>query len=371
MSRWPAAPFFEVLVDRSGGNIKTLQSEYLVHGRYPIVDQGKDRIGGYTNDASRLCHSDPPVIVFGDHTRTLKYIDHPFAMGADGVKVLGVLPGWDPKYVFHYLSSLAIPSAGYSRHFKFLKERRVPRPPFEEQQRIAAILDQADELRTKRREASSYIDDLGHSIFNDLFGDPVENPGNFPIMELAEWVAPERPITYGILKPGPDTPGGVPYVRVLNIQEGSVDLAALRRTTIPIANQYKRSRLQAGDILLSIRGHVGRMAIANETLTGANITQDTARLAVPIESATYVMAAMRSAGLQRWMQQHVKGVAVKGINLADVKKIPIPHPPLKLQLLLHDRFSRTADMRLKYSNQLSEMDHLFSSLQSRAFAGQL
>lgn len=69
MSAWRHEPFEGVIVDESGGNAKTPQGEFLPAGRYAIVDQGKELIAGYTNDESRLCHAQLPVIVFGDHTR--------------------------------------------------------------------------------------------------------------------------------------------------------------------------------------------------------------------------------------------------------------------------------------------------------------
>ena len=81
-------PFETVFSDESGGNVKTPQREYLQTGAFPIVDQGKILVSGYTNDASRVCGEGRPAIVFGDHTRCIKYVDFEFCMGADGIKVL-------------------------------------------------------------------------------------------------------------------------------------------------------------------------------------------------------------------------------------------------------------------------------------------
>ena len=140
-------PFESVFADESGGNVKTPQSEYLADGQFPVVDQGKSLIGGYTNQAERLCGEGRPAIVFGDHTRCIKYIDFPFCMGADGVRVLRPRIEADLKYLYYFLQSLDIPSAGYDRHYKYLKRAEVVVPPLPEQRRIAAILDQADALR--------------------------------------------------------------------------------------------------------------------------------------------------------------------------------------------------------------------------------
>ena len=88
MSEWQSLSFKDAVDDVSGGNKKTPQKEYVESGKYPVVDQGKELIGGYTDEAERLCKAELPVVIFGDHTRCFKYIDFPFCMGADGVKVL-------------------------------------------------------------------------------------------------------------------------------------------------------------------------------------------------------------------------------------------------------------------------------------------
>ncbi len=144
-------------------------------------------------------------------------------------------------------------------------------------------------------------------------------------MKLNEIIGQTRPITYGILKPGPNVDGGVPYVRVVDMKDGSVKVNEVRRTTEAIARQYLRSTLKGGDILLSIRGHVGRVAMVPPELEGANITQDTARLAVNGScDPRYLFWFLQTPHVQNWMRSHTKGVAVKGINLGDVKELDVP-----------------------------------------------
>ncbi len=186
MNAWHQLPFDAVINDESGGNLKTPQSEYLPAGRYPIVDQGKDLVAGYTNDEARLCRATLPVIVFGDHTRCFKYIDFPFCMGADGVKILRPKIDANVKYLYHYLRQLRLTEGGYDRHFKYLKRSTIPLPPLPEQRRIAAILDKADALRAKRRAALKKLDELTQSIFLDMFGDPATNPKGWPTRKVED-----------------------------------------------------------------------------------------------------------------------------------------------------------------------------------------
>jgi type I restriction enzyme, S subunit len=85
---WAKIPLAHAVskISTSGKNIK--QADYLSEGAFPIIDQGQDYIGGYTNDATKLIECDPPLIVFGDHTRLAKFVDQRFAPGADGVVIL-------------------------------------------------------------------------------------------------------------------------------------------------------------------------------------------------------------------------------------------------------------------------------------------
>lgn len=111
-------------------------------GKYPVVTQGAKLIDGYSNDGEKLLDS-PPVIVFGDHTRVVKFIDFPFIIGADGTKCLKAI-GASPKYVYWALSFIAgrIPSRGYGRHYEYLNKQAIPLPPLQEQQRIVQRLEE-------------------------------------------------------------------------------------------------------------------------------------------------------------------------------------------------------------------------------------
>jgi type I restriction enzyme, S subunit len=368
---WLTMPFSDAIADESGGNEKTPKSEFLPEGRFAVVDQGKELIAGYVDDQSRLCRSELPVIVFGDHTRYFKYVDFPFCMGADGVKVLRPKFEASVKYLYYYLRQLRLTDGGYDRHFKYLKRCDVVIPRLAEQRRIAEVLDRAEALRAKRCAALALLDSLTQSIFLDLFGDPIQNPRGFLVKPMIDLVDPERPISYGILMPGPDQDEGVKYVRVVDMKDGAIELSGIRKTTEKISNEFRRSLLKPADLLMSIRGHVGRFAVVPPELDGANITQDTARLAIRGASSIFVRECLRTVGFQRWMAKHTKGVAVRGINLGDVKLMPVIVPPQKDQ----DDFARRATaiekLRAIHHASLAKLDSLFAVLQHRAFRGEL
>ncbi|MCS7249296.1 MAG: restriction endonuclease subunit S, partial [Anaerolineales bacterium] len=119
---------------------KVQQSKYLKIGKVPVIDQGQRYIAGYVNDIEPF-HPSIPVIVFGDHTRVVKYVDFAFVTGADGTKVL--LPDtskFEPLFLYFALCALELPSRGYNRHFALLREQLIPLPPLAEQREIARML---------------------------------------------------------------------------------------------------------------------------------------------------------------------------------------------------------------------------------------
>lgn len=286
-----------------------------------------------------------------------------------------------PRFIFHFvhssnfrlrlspyirgttLKNLALPAAA--------GRIEVPLPDVAAQRRIAEILDKADALRAKRRAALAELDTLTQSIFHDMFGDPIVNDRQFPTRPMIDLVDGARPISYGILMPGPDQPEGVKYVRVVDMQDGGIALSGIRKTTEAMSNAFRRSLLKPGDLLMSIRGHVGRMAVVPPELDGANITQDTARLAITGADPVFVRECLRTQGFQRWMAKHTKGVAVRGINLGDVKLMPVITPDLSEQ----QRFAQLAlaadALKAAASAGLAKLDALCASLHDRAFRGDL
>lgn len=124
------------------------RGQYESSGTYPIVDQGRGQVAGYSSDETKLV-KDIPGIVFGDHTREIKYVDHFFVPGADGVKWIRAVDDVNIRYLFHSLSSLAIPSRGYNRHWNVVREMSIPVPPLEVQREIVRILDQFTTLEAE------------------------------------------------------------------------------------------------------------------------------------------------------------------------------------------------------------------------------
>lgn len=153
-------------------NNQVQTNDYLGDGKYPIIDQGKSFIAGYSNLNTKVIKLDNPVIVFGDHTKNIKYVDFDFIIGADGVKVLNPFSPILPKYFYYVIKSYDLADRGYARHFKILNERFVPLAPFPEQKRIVSKIEQlmilCAKLETERNERNSKRTKVHNAAINKL-----------------------------------------------------------------------------------------------------------------------------------------------------------------------------------------------------------
>lgn len=178
--------FNEIFIDKTKYGEKIQTSEYEKQGKHIIVDQGQAEIAGYTNREEGL-FKEVPVIIFGDHTRVIKYIDEPFFLGADGVKVLrSKEKNANYKYLYYALKSAKIPNTGYNRHFKWLKDVELNYPDSVKQEKIVDILDRFSYVIEKRKAELCSLDELIKARFVELFGDPIINSKGLETKELNE-----------------------------------------------------------------------------------------------------------------------------------------------------------------------------------------
>jgi type I restriction enzyme, S subunit len=270
------------------------------------------------------------------------------------------------------VSSLASGANINNLRNEHLDDMEIPLPPMAEQQRIGTILDQAEALRAKRRHALSQLDTLTQSLFLDLFGDSAVKPKGWPVRQLNEVVKRGTIITYGIVQAGDEFPGGVPYIRTGDIVKGEIALEGLRHTDPAIAARFLRSRVQAGEIVMSIRATVGTTALVPTILEGANLTQGTARIA-PGDGIDrlYLLHFLRAAGTQQWIEQQIKGATFREITLTRLRELPVALPPISLQRQFATQVASVERLKMVQRESLVKLDALFACIQHRAFRGEL
>lgn len=322
-------------------------------------------------------------VLYGKLRPYLAKIAAPDFAGICSTDIVPVLPGplIDRRFLLHFLRQPTMIALASARSVginlprlspSVLEAFPIPLPPLPEQRRIAAILDQADALRTKRQAALSQLDTVTQSIFLDIFGDPESNPKGWEVVPLAGAVRAGTIVTYGIVQAGDEYEDGVPYIRTGDIVKGEIATTQLRRTAPDIAARFARSRVEVGDIVMSIRATVGTTALVPPSIAGANLTQGTARIA-PSETVQrqYLLHMLRTPGIQNWIQRQVKGATFREITLSRLRELPVSVPPVAEQQAFGFRCDAVEDLKRLQRESALQNDELFAALRHRAFQGEL
>ena len=152
---------------------KLKKRDYESDGELPVIDQGLSFIGGYTNNEKLKVECELPVIVFGDHTKAIKYVDFDFVGGADGIKVIKSQEMYHSKLFYYFIRAISLPDRGYSRHFQFLERAQISIPPLTEQTQIVSEIERhlsvVDEIEATIKSELKRAERLRQSILKHAF----------------------------------------------------------------------------------------------------------------------------------------------------------------------------------------------------------
>lgn len=327
-------PFADAFTEVSRGTKKFKQSEYAEIGAHPIVDQGKEAIAGYSDEENGL-FTDVPAIVFGDHTRCVKYVEEPFFAGADGVKILKPkLPG-STRFWWHALRATPIEDLGYSRHFKLLKAATFKVINETRQEEVVACLDGVLEQISYAEDQLTGFDSLVKSRFVEMFGDPVDDK-IWPYVTLAELCTK---LGSGATPRGGKSAyktEGIPLIRSMNVHNGRFVWKDLAYIDDDQAAKLNGVTLMKGDVLLNITGaSVARSCILPDELAGGRVNQHVSIVRVDQTKMLPVIlnAALISDSYQRFLlnDSRMAGATREAITKEDLKNMMVPLPLLSLQ----------------------------------------
>jgi restriction endonuclease S subunit len=286
-------------------------------------------------------------------------------MGADGVKVL--VPT-DPKrldarYLFWFLITNEVPSAGYSRHYKFLKRLDVPLPPLDEQRRIAAILDKADALRQKRKHAIALLDGLTQSIFLEMFGDPIHNPKAIPTRPVG---AICTLLNGAAFKPSDWSDEGRPIIRIQNLNDASKSFNLTKRELNP------RLWIRPGDYLFSWSGTPGTsFGCFNWQGPEGWLNQHIFKVGLVSDVLGDFFLHQMNVRMHELIAKAHGGVGLQHVTKGMIEEMVFLCPPIEEQRHFVTLTRRIREMADTCSVALNRLDQQFLSLQHRAFSGQL
>jgi type I restriction enzyme S subunit len=264
-SGWTLINFSESCDKISLNGIKIKQKQYLPNGKYPVVDQGQELIGGYFDDEKVIAPNKPPYIIFGDHTKVKKYINFKFIAGADGVKVFKPFAFLNEKLFFYFLHCIKLPDKGYARHSQFLEKADIPLPPLPEQQRIVAKIEELfssldngiESLKTAQQQLKVYRQAVLKWAFEKLKSE-----------KEVEEITYEHSIGLVRSNNQQNEKGiGLPYIKMNNVDlNGNVDFTKVVFVKVN-DEEAEKYALKKGDILINTRNSVelvGKTGIVRE-----------------------------------------------------------------------------------------------------------
>ena len=366
------AIFTDVFEDVTKQGRKIPTSDYHETGFHPIIDQGQNAIAGYTDETDGL-FTNVPAIIFGDHTRVLKYVDTPCFLGADGVKLLKAkIANPNYKYLYYALSNANIPNTGYNRHFKWLKEVKIPLPNADKQKKIVEKLDKISELIALRKEQLAKLDQLVKSRFIEQFGDPIQNTKGWK-------TAPLKKVTSKIgsgatPKGGKEsyTSDGITLIRSMNVHDGRFEYKDLAHITDEQARQLDNVIVEPNDVFINITGaSVARSCVVPQHILPARVNQHVAIVRCIISELNPVFANnmfLNSSFKGQLLDIGESGGATRqAITKQQLETLAVILPPIELQNEFAAFVEQTDKSKLAIQQSLDKLELLKKSLMQEYF----
>lgn len=369
---------YKTLVDKVSipPNMKTKQKDYESQGTLAIVDQGKKLIGGYTNNAEMALQCKLPVIVFGDHTCAVKFVNFPFGAGADGIKVLSPKSGILPKYLFYgtqYLT-LRFPDKGYARHYQHIEKMDLPVPSIETQQNIVSSIEElfseldkgVETLQTIKEQLTVYRQAVLKAAFSSHYNKK-------PIRDISSMVTSG---SRGWAKYYNEN--GARFIRITDLTRDSIKLKSnsIQRVLLPETAEGKRSRLQGNDVLISITADLGSIALIPQNIEEAYINQHIAVVRFSnVHQGEFMAWYLKSDYGQKDLLKNKRGGGKLGLGLDDIRNTPVPIvtdedadrvvEEIESRLSVCDSIEQTVD------TALAQAEAMRQSILKKAFEGEL
>ena len=351
--------FDEVFVDKTKYGTKIKTDEYHKNGKHLIIDQGQTDVAGYT-DLEEGLFTEVPVVIFGDHTRVIKYVDKPFFLGADGTKVLrSKIADANYKYLYYALKSVKLTNTGYNRHFKWLKEVEIQYPEISKQKEIADILDRINRIINARKTELHKLDDLIKARFVEMFGSI--HDGRYDMKTLPEIVNDDK----NSIKRGP-------FGGALKKDDFVEDGYLVYEQRHAIHNDFEYAKYYItqekyedmigfkvipGDLIISCSGvTLGRIAEVPEGAKEGIINQALLKLSLNPEVMlnTFFIQQFRGEEIQEILFGFSRGSGIPNMpSMSEVKAVKFICPPLELQKQYCDFVNQVDKSKvIKQNNQV-------------------
>ncbi len=366
---------FEDCIGKVTYSSKIQRKDFLDDGAYPIVSQEDAFINGYWDNEADLFKVTTPIVVFGDHTKVLKYVDFDFVLGADGVKVLQPREFLFPKFFFYQLQTANLDSLGYARHYRLLRELDIVYPDRAEQQRIVSILDQAFEAISKACANAEANLKNARAIFDSHLQSVFTQRGDSHIDRRLVEVCNEITVGHVGSMAAKYKAGGIPFLRSQNIRPFQISLDNLVFIDEFFHQSLAKSQLKPGDVAIVRTGYPGTAAVIPDSLPMSNCSDLVIVRPGPTADPHYLALFFNSSHGKELVAGNLVGAAQKHFNITAAKQVSIPFPPVIEQRRLVAKLEvfgvETQRLESLYRRKLEALDELKRSLLHQAFSGQL
>ena len=372
---WQTTPF-EDCIEPVTYTTKIQRKDFLSEGAFPIVSQEEELINGRWENDADLFKVERPLVLFGDHTRSFKYVDFDFVLGADGVKILKPKAFLHPRYFYFQLQTAKLESLGYARHYRLLKEHSVSYPDFAEQRRIVTLLDEAfADIATAKANAEKNLQNARELFNSHLDAIVVHAQENGEIVALSELATD---ITDGDHMPPPKVEHGLPFITIGNIdkQTRTIDFS----DTFKVSREYfdalkANKKPMRGDLLYTVTGSFGIPVLVEDDAEFCFQRHiGLIRPKADVDS-TWLHYLLQSPQVFKQAAEGATGTAQKTVSLKVLRNLQVPRISLKKQSAHVETLGsvETECRRLEfiYRQKLTALDDLKKSLLHQAFSGQL
>ena len=319
---------FESCLIKVSKQVQVKSKDYKKEGKFPIVSQEAELISGYWDDEAIVYKHKEPVVIFGDHTKNIKYVDFDFVVGADGTHILSTKNDIEPKFFYYVLKSIKLRELGYARHYKLLKEKYIPVPPLSEQQSIVDYLDSAfAKIVAMKANAENAINEA-KALFQASLKEMLEPKEGWEEKKLED-ITEVKDGTHDSPKYVTE---GIPFVTQKNITINGFDLLNTKKITLEDHKKfYTRSNVEFGDIIIAMIGANRGMSCIVDTREIFSIKNVGLIKKNDNINMRYLLFYLHSPSANTYILDNSNGGAQEFIGLKGLRTFPIPYPPLSEQ----------------------------------------
>lgn len=343
---------FEKCIEKITYTNKIKRKNFKEYGIYPIISQEKDFINGYWDIKDDLFRVNKPVVIFGDHTKVVKFVDFDFVLGADGVKIFKPKDEIDSKYFYYFLQNVDLGNLGYARHYKLLKEINVAYPKsLSDQQRIVSILDQCflaiDKAEANAEQNLKNTKELFESYLQSIFekkGDDWEEKKWKEILEIRSGRNQKN----------------------VESTEGIYPIIGSAGTVMGYANDYI---CEEGTTIIGRKGTINSPIFIEKKFWNVDTAFGLHALNELDKKFLYYFCKSYD------FTKRDKGSGRPSLVKTDLLEIKMSFPPLKTQQTIVQKLDalrlETQKLEMIYQKKLDDLEELKKSILQKAFAGEL